>query len=69
MQTNSELGGTNPADMVRRCAGKNCDKSFQGTMPTGWTRLEADPAGKLAQYAKGSGRHAVLCPKHTQELR
>jgi hypothetical protein len=24
-----ELGGVNPADLVRRCAGKRCDKSFK----------------------------------------
>src|SRR6478672_1700749 len=42
-----ELGGVNPADLVRRCAGTRCDKSFQGSMPAGWERLGPDAMRKL----------------------
>ena len=40
-----ELGGVNPADRVRRCAGKRCDKSFQGSMPAGWGAAKVVLAG------------------------
>ena len=68
MQANYELGATNPADAVWRCAGKNCDKSFQGHMPDGWKRLGPDAASRLAQHTKGSESHSVLCPKHAQDV-
>ena len=42
-----ELGGVNPADLVRRCAGTRCDKSFQGSMPAGWERLRPDAGASL----------------------
>ena len=47
-----ELGGVNPADLVRRCAGTRCDKSFQGSMPAGWERLGPGAGRKL-----GDARH------------
>jgi len=63
-----ELGGVNPADLVRRCAGKRCDKSFQGNMPAGWERLRPDAIRRLGERVTTSERHTVLCPKHVQEL-
>ena len=63
-----ELGGVNPADLVRRCAGKRCDKSFQGSMPAGWERLRPGAGRRLAERVTASERHTVLCPKHAQEL-
>ena len=63
-----ELGGVNPADLVRRCAGKRCDKSFQGSMPAGWERLRPGAGPRLAGRVKTSEPHTVLCPKHAQEL-
>jgi hypothetical protein len=68
MDTNTELGGVNPADLVRRCAWQNCDKSFQGPMPAGWARLRPDAGRKLAERVTVSARHSVLCPKHAPEL-
>ena len=62
-----ELGGVNPGDIVRRCAGKRCDKSFQGSMPAGWERLRPGAGRRLAELVTASG-HTVLCPKHAQEL-
>jgi hypothetical protein len=64
MQTNTELGGVNPADFVRRCAGNDCDKSFQGNMPAGWERLTPNASRKLGERLTLSEGHAVLCPKH-----
>jgi hypothetical protein len=61
-----ELGAVNPADVVRRCAGKRCDKSFQGRLPAGWERLRPDASRRLGETT--SERHTVLCPKHAQEL-
>jgi hypothetical protein len=63
-----ELGGVNPADLVRRCAGKRCDKSFQGNMPAGWERLRPDAIHKLGERVTISERHTVLCPKHAEDL-
>jgi hypothetical protein len=63
-----ELGGVNPADLVRRCARKRCDKSFQGSMPDGWERLRPDVRRRLAKRVTASEGHTVLCPKHAQEL-
>ena len=63
-----ELGGVNPADRVRRCAGKRCDKSFQGSMPAGWERLRPRDGRRFAERVTASERHTVLCPKHAQEL-
>jgi hypothetical protein len=63
-----ELGGVNAADVVKRCAGKRCDKSFQGNMPAGWERLRPDAIGRLGGRVTISERHTVLCPKHAQEL-
>jgi hypothetical protein len=63
-----ELGAVNPADVVRRCAGKRCDKSFQGRLPTGWERLRPDASRRLGARVTISERHTVLCPKHAQEL-
>jgi hypothetical protein len=68
MQTDTELGGVNPADMVRRCAWKTCDKSFQGNMPAGWERLRPDASRKLGERLTLSERHTALCPKHAYEL-
>ena len=67
MQTNTELGGVNPADVVRRCGGKGCDKSFQGNMPAGWERLRPDASRKLGERLTLSQGHTVLCPKHAYE--
>ena len=63
-----ELGGVNPADRVRRCAGTRCDKSFQGSMPAGWERLRPDAGRRFAERVTASERHTVLCPKHAKEL-
>ena len=63
-----ELGGVNPADVVRRCAGTRCDKSFQGSMPAGWERLGPDAMRKLGDGVTISERHTVLCPKHAEDL-
>jgi hypothetical protein len=63
-----ELGAVNPADVVRRCAGKRCDKSFQGRLPNGWERLRPDASRRLGARVTISERHTVLCPKHAQEL-
>ena len=63
-----ELGAVNPADVVRRCAGKRCDKSFQGRLPTGWERLRPDASRRLGARVTISERHTVLCPKHAEEL-
>lgn len=66
----TELGGINPADVVRRCAWKTCDKGFQGRMPTGWERLKPDATRTIAEFAADrSCKHsAALCPKHATEL-
>jgi hypothetical protein len=63
-----ELGAVNPADVVRRCAGKRCDKSFQGRLPAGWERLRPDASRRLSERVTASECHTVLCPKHAQEL-
>ena len=63
-----ELGAVNPADVVRRCAGKRCDKSFQGRLPAGWERLRPDASRRLGESVTISERRTVLCPKHAQEL-
>lgn len=68
MDTNNELGGLNAADLVRRCAWQNCDKSFQGNMPAGWAWLRPDAGRKLAEHVTVSARHTVLRPKHAPEL-
>ena len=62
MIAKDDLSGVNPADQVRRCAGKKCDKSFQGTMPAGWKRLAPDAGHRLSEPE----RPTVLCPKHAQ---
>jgi hypothetical protein len=64
----TELSGVNPADVVRRCAGKRCDKSFQGRLPAGWERLRPDALRRLAERVTASERHTVLCPEHAQQL-
>jgi hypothetical protein len=61
-----ELSAVNPADVVTRCAGKGCDKTFQGKMPGGWERLVPDARSKLAELDTASERHTVLCPKHAK---
>jgi hypothetical protein len=68
MQTDNELSSVNPADIVRRCAGKNCAKSFQGKLPAGWERLKPDAARRLNERLTASERHTVLCPRHAFEL-
>ena len=64
----TELSGVNPADVVRRCAGKRCDKSFQGRLPAGWERLRPDALRRLAERVTTSERPTVLCPEHAQQL-
>jgi hypothetical protein len=64
MQIDSDLCGPNPADLVRRCAWKNCAKSFQGRMPVGWERLKAEGRRKLGENLTASELHSALCPKH-----
>jgi hypothetical protein len=68
MLTNTDLAGVNPADVVRRCASKGCDKSFQGKLPAGWQRLSPNAGRKLAEFLTISERHTALCPKHVQGL-
>ncbi len=62
MIASDELSGVNAADVVRRCAGKKCDKSFQGKLPAEWKRLAPDAGHRLGEPA----RPTVLCPKHAQ---
>jgi hypothetical protein len=63
-----ELCGVNPADVVRRCAGTRCDKSFQGSMPAGWERLRPGAGSRFAGRVTASEHHTMLCPKHAQEI-